>query len=84
MNIFNIFYLFKPKHNQEILPEYEYYFENYSIKFSVMTTEELEEELNPFNYIHLSHTAKLAKYRALKKELEHRKNNNFKSNNLLF
>ena len=38
-----------------------------------MTDKELEEESDPFNYIHLSHTAKLAKYRALNKELERRK-----------
>ena len=69
MNIFNIFNLFKSKSNKEILPVYEYYFEDYSTKFSIMTT----EELDPFNFIHLSYTAKLAKYRALKKELERRK-----------
>ena len=73
MNIFNIINLFKSKSNKEILPVYEYYFEDYSTKFSIMTTEELEEELDSFNFIHLSYTAKLAKYRALKKELERRK-----------
>ena len=70
MAIFEILNFLKP--NLETLPEYIIFFDDYTKKFSAMTTEQLKEESDTFNYIHLSYTAKVARYRALKKELERR------------
>lgn len=48
------------------------FFDDYALKFSTLTTEKLKEESAALNYRHLSYTAEVARYRALKKELKRR------------